>query len=112
MFRLRRAMFLGLIENHVVKEVTVDISKNEVIILLVPFTRIWMRNWSQIFARSFDPTDSLTIWDVYVIFIINTLFVFQLKTAGLRAITGPLSHVGNVYSLDLSDNGKFWVAVL
>jgi hypothetical protein len=40
MFRLRRAMFLGLIENHVVKEVTVDISKNEVIILLVPFTRI------------------------------------------------------------------------
>ncbi|XP_028409927.1 F-actin-uncapping protein LRRC16A-like isoform X2 [Dendronephthya gigantea] len=52
-----RALFLGLIENTVVKDVAVDISKNE------------------------------------------------LKSAGLRAMTGPLSQISNLYSLDLSDNG-------
>lgn len=37
--------------------------------------------------------------------LITANVVFQLKAAGVRAITGPLSKVENVYSLDLSDNG-------
>ena len=39
-------------------------------------------------------------------------FIFQLKATGLRAITGLVSKIKNVYSLDMSDNGTVGIVAV